>query len=43
MKIKQIKQTNFVAWAHERTTPSERPPLVGEDSANFCIWEALKY
>jgi hypothetical protein len=25
-----------VALAHERTTPTERQPLVGEVSANFC-------
>jgi hypothetical protein len=27
--------TNFVAWVRERTTPTGRPPLVGEVSANF--------
>jgi hypothetical protein len=25
-----------VAWVRERTIPTERPPLVGEVSANFC-------
>jgi hypothetical protein len=30
------KQTNLVAWVRERTIPTERPPLVGEASANFC-------
>jgi hypothetical protein len=25
-----------VASVRERTIPTERPPLVGEDSANFC-------
>jgi hypothetical protein len=25
-----------VAWVRERTTPTERPPLVGEVIANFC-------
>jgi hypothetical protein len=27
---------NSVAWIRERTIPIERPPLVGEVSANFC-------
>jgi hypothetical protein len=27
---------NFVALVRERTIPTERPPLVGEVSANFC-------
>jgi hypothetical protein len=26
---------NSVAWVRERTIPIERPPLVGEVSANF--------
>jgi hypothetical protein len=25
-----------MASVHERTIPTERPPLVGEVSANFC-------
>jgi hypothetical protein len=29
------KLTNSVALVHERTIPTERPPLVGEVSANF--------
>jgi hypothetical protein len=28
--------TNAVALVLERTIPTERPPLVGEVSANFC-------
>jgi hypothetical protein len=28
--------TNFVALVRERTVPTERPPLVGEVSANIC-------
>jgi hypothetical protein len=28
--------TNSVALVRERTIPTERPPLVGEDTANFC-------
>jgi hypothetical protein len=32
------KTTNSVAWVCERTIPTERPPLLGEVSANFlCI------
>jgi hypothetical protein len=30
------KLTNSVALVRERTIPTERPPLVGEVSANFC-------
>ena len=30
------KQTNCVALVRERTIPTERPPPVGELSANFC-------
>jgi hypothetical protein len=30
-----IKQTNKVALVRERTIPTERPPPVGEVSANF--------
>jgi hypothetical protein len=29
-------RTNSVALVRERTIPTERPPLVGEVSANFC-------
>jgi hypothetical protein len=29
---------NSVAWVRERIIPTERPPLVGEVSANFCGW-----
>jgi hypothetical protein len=32
------KTTNSVAWVRERTIPTERPPLVGEASANFCAY-----
>jgi hypothetical protein len=28
--------TNSFALAHELTIPTERPPIVGEVSANFC-------
>jgi hypothetical protein len=28
--------TNSVALVREQTIPTERPPLVGEVSANFC-------
>jgi hypothetical protein len=29
-------KTNSAIWVRERTIPTERPPLVGEVSANFC-------
>jgi hypothetical protein len=29
-------QTNSVVWVRERSTPTKRPPLVGEVIANFC-------
>jgi hypothetical protein len=29
-------KTNTVASVRKRTTPTERPPLVGEVNANFC-------
>jgi hypothetical protein len=31
-----IKQTNSLALVRERTTSTERPPIVGEVSANVC-------
>jgi hypothetical protein len=31
-----ILKLNSVTWVHEWTVPTERPLLVGEDSANFC-------
>jgi hypothetical protein len=30
------QKTNSMAWVRKRTIPTERPPLVGEVSANFC-------
>jgi hypothetical protein len=33
---KQTNKTSSVAWVREQTIPDERPPLVGEVSANFC-------
>jgi hypothetical protein len=35
-KCRYTKLTNSVASVRERTVQTERPPLVGEDSANFC-------
>ena len=32
----QTNKTNSVALVRTRTIPTERPPLVGEVSANFC-------
>jgi hypothetical protein len=34
MKLK--KKLNSVAFVREQTMPTERPPLDGEVSANFC-------
>jgi hypothetical protein len=34
--ISNHKKNNSVAVVHKRTIPTERPPLVGEVSANFC-------
>jgi hypothetical protein len=36
IRISHSTQKNSVAWVRERTIPTERPPLVGEVSANFC-------
>jgi hypothetical protein len=38
LKIKYFSplKLNSVAWVRERTTPTERPLLVGEVSANVC-------
>jgi hypothetical protein len=36
------KLTNSVALIRERTMPIERPPLVGEVSANFCGIEGCR-
>jgi hypothetical protein len=33
--IKTNKQTNSGAFVRQQTIPTERPPLVGEVSANF--------
>jgi hypothetical protein len=35
-KEKGIKKLNSVALVRKRTIPTERPPHVGEVSANFC-------
>jgi hypothetical protein len=32
---------NSVALVRERTIPTERPPLVGEVSANFCGYKVV--
>jgi hypothetical protein len=32
-----------VALVHERTIPNERPPLVGEVSANFCGYRGVAW
>jgi hypothetical protein len=35
-------KTNFMALVRERTTPTERTPLVGEVSANFLQIKVLR-
>jgi hypothetical protein len=35
--------TNSVALVRERTTPTQRPPLVGEVSANFCGYRGVAW
>jgi hypothetical protein len=35
-------ETNSVALARERTTPSKRPPRVGEVPANCCGYRLLR-
>jgi hypothetical protein len=32
----KTKKLNSMVWVHERTIPTEQPPLVGEVIANFC-------
>jgi hypothetical protein len=36
------KKLNSVALVRKRTIPTERPPLVGEISANLCGWRVLR-
>jgi hypothetical protein len=31
---------NSMVWVRERTIPTERPPLVGEVIANFCVTDS---
>jgi hypothetical protein len=43
----KIKKLNSVTWVRKRTVPTERPPIVGEVSANFlrvedATWSALR-
>jgi hypothetical protein len=35
-KKQQTRTTKCVALVRKQTMPTERPPLVGEVSANFC-------
>jgi hypothetical protein len=37
----QSKRTNSVASVRDRTIPTERPPLDGEISANFCGYRGV--
>jgi hypothetical protein len=34
--VAKTKKLNSMVRVRERTTPTERPPLVGEVIANFC-------
>jgi hypothetical protein len=34
--VRHIALKNSVAWVREQTVQTERPPLAGEVSANFC-------
>ena len=36
VSLSRMTLTNSVALVRERTIPTERPPPVGEVSANFC-------
>jgi hypothetical protein len=38
----QYKKLNSVAVVRKRTVPTERPPLVGEVSANLCGQRVLR-
>jgi hypothetical protein len=40
--IQENKQTNSVALVRKRTIPTERPPHVGEVSANFCVYRVSR-
>jgi hypothetical protein len=43
VKTSSIKKNlNSVAVVRKRTIPTERPPLVGEVSANFCRYRVLR-
>jgi hypothetical protein len=39
---KKQNKTNSVALVQERTIPTERPPLIGEVSANFCGYKVSR-
>jgi hypothetical protein len=34
--LENVIKKNSMVWVRERTIPTERPPLVGEVTANFC-------
>jgi hypothetical protein len=40
--VSSIKQTNSGALVRQRIVPTERPPLVGEVSANFSGWRVSR-
>jgi hypothetical protein len=43
MELVVLFHTNSVALVRERTIPTERPPLVGEVSANFCEYRGVAW
>jgi hypothetical protein len=43
LPLSQVLKLNSVASVRERTIPTERPPLVGEVSANFCGLEGATW
>jgi hypothetical protein len=40
--VTNTKKLNFVVLVRGRTIPTERPPLVGEVSANFCWYRVSR-
>jgi hypothetical protein len=39
--ILYVNNYNSMALVCKQTMPTERPPLVREDSANFCGWRGV--
>jgi hypothetical protein len=43
LRIVHSAKLNSMVWARERTIPTERPPLVGEATANFLRIEGVTW